>query len=144
MFSEASERGSKEGTPSSRDERTSSPRGFRRGNNFSDLLQKFSSSDASGSEKSDTDAKSSSLRKVMSTVKVSVSSGLTRTESVGRSESERPKGILKRTPSLHKTGVNVDPELASILKNRRAKHDDVEEEAVTEKLTAEEDIRKSR
>ena len=82
--------------------------------------------------------------KVTSPVKVSSGAGLTRTESVGRSESERPKGILKRTPSLHKTGVNVDPELASILKNRRAKHDDVEEEETAEKLTAQEEIRKTR
>ena len=80
--------------------------------------------------------------KVMSHVKVSAA--LTRTESVGRSESERPKGILKRTPSLHKSGVNVDPELASILKNRRAKHEDVEEEAMTQKLTAQEEIKQSR
>ena len=82
--------------------------------------------------------------KVMSQLKVSAGAGLTRTESVGRSESERPKGILKRTPSLHKTGVNVDPELASILKNRRAKHEDVEEEEVGEKLTAREEIMKHR
>ena len=82
--------------------------------------------------------------KVTSTVKVSASAGLTRTESVGRSESERPKGILKRTPSLRKSGVNVDPELASILKNRRAKHEDVEEEEVAEKLTAQEEIKKTR
>ena len=78
-------------------------------------------------------------------VKTSASSlGLTRTESVGRSESERPKGILKRTPSLHKTGVYVDPELANILKTRQAKHEDVEEELETQKLSAQEEIRRSR
>ena len=82
--------------------------------------------------------------RVLSHVIVSASAGLTRTESVGRSESERPKGILKRTPSLHKTGVYVDPELANILKTRRAKHEEVEEESETQKLSAQDEIKRSR
>lgn len=68
--------------------------------------------------------------------------GLTRTESVGRSESERPKGILKRTPSLKQTGVHVDPELAEVLKSRR--HKEEEEEEGDQKLTVEEEIRQQR
>ena len=72
-------------------------------------------------------------------------SGLTRTESVGRSDSERPKGILKRTPSLKQTGVNVDPELAEVLKTRRQRHEDVEEEDESgKKLSAQEEIRRIR
>lgn len=71
--------------------------------------------------------------------------GLTRTESVGRSESERPKGILKRTPSLKQTGVNVDPELAEVLKSRRQRHEDVEEEDEgTRRLSVQEEIRQIR
>ncbi|XP_060597231.1 caldesmon-like [Ruditapes philippinarum] len=71
-------------------------------------------------------------------------SGLTRTESVGRTESERPKGILKRTPSLKQSGVIVDPELAEVLKSRRQRHDEVDEEEEEQKLTAQEEIQKAR
>ena len=70
--------------------------------------------------------------------------GLTRTESVGRTDSERPKGILKRTPSLKHTGVSVDPELAEVLMSRRTRHDETEEDDLEKKLTAEEEIRRER
>ena len=63
-LTEASERSSRESSPIlKKNGELNSPRGIKRGTNFSQLLQKFSGSDASSSEKSDTDTQSPRGRK---------------------------------------------------------------------------------
>ncbi|XP_053386334.1 uncharacterized protein LOC123538762 isoform X4 [Mercenaria mercenaria] len=119
---------------------TSPPHGSINITNKSQIMRKISTRDRTPERQS---PKRSGPMKVMAPMSSS-GSGLTRTESVGRSESERPKGILKRTPSLKQSGVIVDPELAEVLKSRRNRHEDVDEEEEDNKLTAEEEIRKAR
>jgi hypothetical protein len=45
---------------------------------------------------------------------------------------------------LKQSGVIVDPELAEVLKSRRQRHDEVDEEEEDQKLTAQEEIQKAR
>ncbi|KAL5006122.1 hypothetical protein ScPMuIL_017280 [Solemya velum] len=78
------------------------------------------------------------------------SSSLTRTESVGRSDSmdRQKQGILKRTPSLPKqTRAIVDKELASILNQRRTMEGNTDESDVDNESLASksvyDDIRES-
>ncbi|KAJ8320369.1 hypothetical protein KUTeg_001956, partial [Tegillarca granosa] len=104
----------------------------------SEIKEKFTSS------VSNISSTSSSSSPVPSSVTSSLakSSNLKRTESVGRSESmdHRPKGILKRTPSLKQSGIIVDPELANILQKRRIQQGDVEEEGSSTGISVEKDI----
>ncbi|KAL4217138.1 hypothetical protein ACF0H5_023592 [Mactra antiquata] len=109
--------------------------------NKNEIMRKISTRDRTPERQT---PKRSGPIKVMSQLQTETGPTLKRTESVGRSDSERPKGILKRTPSLKQTGVNVDPELAEVLKSRRQRHDDVDEEEENKKLTAEEEIQKAR
>ncbi|KAH3747623.1 hypothetical protein DPMN_182051 [Dreissena polymorpha] len=111
-------------------------------NSKSEIMRKISSRDRTPERQT---TKRAGPMKVLSPLSSTEEKpGLTRTESVGRTDSERPKGILKRTPSLKTSSVHVDPELAEVLKSRRQKHEDVDEEAVDQKLTAEEEIRQAR
>lgn len=62
----------------------------------------------------------------------SKSSIVRRAESYGAKDTERPKGILKRTKSM-KSSVIVDKELASILQRRKKEQDDDSDENVDDK-----------
>ena len=68
-------------------------------------------------------------------------SSLKRTQSCRRADSlEKPKGILKRTPSLKHSGVIVDNELASILERRRQQEGEEEEETQSSGIDPKRDI----
>ncbi|WAR09751.1 SVIL-like protein [Mya arenaria] len=113
-------------------------------NNKSEIMRKISTRDRTPERQVQ---KRTGPMKVMSPLNTEgTKTGLTRTESMGRTESERPKGILKRTPSLKTTGsMHVDPELAEVLRSRREQQEGVaEEDDDGLKLTAEEEIRKAR
>jgi hypothetical protein len=62
----------------------------------------------------------------------SKSSIIRRAESYGAKDTERPRGILKRTKSM-KSSVIVDKELASILQRRKKEQDDDSDENVDDK-----------
>lgn len=107
------------------------------------MKEKFASPAVSNVSSSSSSLSSSKPSSVTSSL--AKSSSLKRTESVGRSESmdHRPKGILKRTPSLKQSGIIVDPELANILQKRRIQQGDVEEEGDSTGISVEKDIQET-